>query len=101
MNASLTLIDAVAVALAAATLVVTGVGVFVAILAAWGYRDLRNSAVSRAEFVAHALMKEAIQRAEDEARRVAGDIAAREMRAFLDKQCGDADISAAYQDRKP
>ncbi len=79
-------VDAVTAALAAATVVLTGVGLGVGLLALWGYRDIRRTAV---------------QRAEAEARRVAEAVAAREIGAFLDKQGTGTDISQAYQDQSP
>lgn len=79
-------VDVVTVALAAAAVILTGVAIIVGILAFWGYRDIRTMAARRAEA---------------EARRVAVDVAAREMQAFLDKLGAGADISAAYRDPPP
>ncbi len=79
-----TVVDAVTVVLAAATVILTGVAILVAVVAFWGYRDIR---------------KVTVERAEAEARRIAEDVAAREMRAFLDKASTGPDISVAYQDK--
>ncbi len=47
-NGGLTRFDIATVTLAAAALVLTGVGVFVAILAIWGYNGLKDAAVKAA-----------------------------------------------------
>lgn len=83
MSPSWTAIDLVTAALGAATLVLTGVAVIVAIGAWIGYRNIRRASV---------------QAAETEARRIAEEIAAREMRAFLDKHVEGPDISQGYRD---
>jgi hypothetical protein len=86
MAAPWTAVDVVTVALGCASLILTALAVFLGVLAIWGYRDIKAAS---------------IRAAETEARRVAEDVSAREMRAFLDKQGAGADISAAYQDRPP
>lgn len=81
-----TAIDLVTAALAAATVVLAAVALGVALFAVWGYRDIRRASVRAAEL---------------EARRTAEDVAARQMRAFLDKQGAGTDISSAYEDKSP
>lgn len=76
-------VGGVEIVLGAAAVILTGVAIGVAILAFLGYRDIKAAAIRAAKI---------------EGRRVAEDAAAREMRAFLDKQSPSPDISTAYRD---
>lgn len=78
-----TVVDVVTVALAVATLMLGALAIFIGVLAAWGYRDIKEAALKKAE---------------EGAREVATDVAARSMQAFLDKQATSPDISEAYRD---
>lgn len=86
MSTPWTAVDIVTAALGAATVALAAVAVIVAIVAWIGYRDIRRTA---------------LRAAEKEARRIAEEVAAREIRAYLNKSGtpGAPDISAGYQDK--
>lgn len=65
-------------------MVLTGVAIGIGALAFWGYRDIRAAAARAAEA---------------EGRRVAEEVAIREIRAYLDKIAAGEDIAAAYRDK--
>ncbi len=71
--------------LGAAALILTGVAVVIALIAWWGYRDIKKASVSAAE---------------TEARRIAENVANREIAAYMKvSDAANTDISAAYQDQ--
>lgn len=78
-------IGGVEIVLGAAAVILTGVAIGVAILAFWGYRDIRAAAIKAAEI---------------EGRRAGEEVAMKEIRAYLDKMAAGEDISAAYRDKQ-
>jgi hypothetical protein len=90
-----TAVDAVTIALAAATVVLAGVGVGAAFVAWWGYRDIKAATMASA--------RETLAQAEADARKIAEQVAASEIRAYLDglntpQPSGAEDISTSYQE---
>ena len=84
MAVSLTVVDAVTFALAAATVSLAVLAIVIGMLAFWGYRDIKAAATRAAKI---------------EAQRVAEEVAIREIRTYLDKVGSGEDISSAYRDK--
>lgn len=68
-------VDTIIIVLAGSTLAVTAVGVIIALLAFWGYKDIKRSSIKAAEREANRVGKEAIKTAEKEANKIAREVA--------------------------
>lgn len=98
MNAAWGQVEIVTAVLGAAAIVLAGVGIGIAILAAWGYRDIKAATMASA--------RETLAQAEADARKIAEQVAASEIRAYLDglntpQPSGAEDISTSYQEPPP
>lgn len=78
--------DVAVLLLTAVTLVVTCLGVFVAILALWGYKEIRDKAIDQAVGIA-------VERAATVAKEVAGSVAARTAIEYEKARDGGAELS--------
>ena len=81
-----TTFELASILLAATTLVVTVLGVFVAILALWGYREIRDKAIAQA-------VGQAVDKSAAIAKDVAGPVAARTVIEYMKARDGGAELS--------
>lgn len=84
-------LDLAAIILSAVSVLITGLGVFIAILALWGYKEIRDRATNAA-------VEEATKRAVEAAREAAKPIAARTALEYMKDVGQDGEGSVSDED---